>query len=437
MAQIYPFKGFLYNQEITGDPGKVVTQPYDKTSPAMQDEYYDRSPYNVVRITLNREKRDDPETAYPDAGAAFRKWIGEKALLPQGRPAFYPYYQEYAIDGKAYLQKGFIALLDLKKSGEEIIPHEKTLAAPKQDRLHLLRSVEGNEDLIYMLYDDDALTIDRVMDKQIAGLKPVIETTDEFGATHRVWALTDPAAIEEIQRSMQSQNLFIADGHHRFETAVNYMRECEQKGWTSAGLESFDKRMVTCFNSAAGVTILATHRLLRDLRDFNAANFLQNLEEHFTVENYESAEMLWKKMREERERHVFGFYAGNKKFYLLTMKPSAQSDAAFQKHSEPWRELDVSILHTLILDRRLGIDEEKLAKQTNIDYARSREACIERVDSGKYQAAFLLNPTPPQQMQRIASTGERMPQKSTDFFPKLLTGLVFMKMQISKPPYSG
>ena len=432
MAQIYPFKGFLYNQEITGGYSKVVTQPYDKTSPAMQDEYYERSPYNVIRITLNREKRNDPETAYPDAGATLRNWIDEKVLSPQERSAFYPYYQEYTVDGRAHLQKGFIALLDIKKSGEEIIPHENTLAAPKQDRLHLLRSIEGNEDLIYMLYNDEALTIDRVMDKYIAGCKPAIETTDEFGATHRVWALTDPAAIEEIQRAMQTQNLFIADGHHRFETAVNFMRECEQKGWTPAGLESFDKRMVTCFNSAAGVTILATHRLLRDLPGFDAENFLQSLEEHFTVENCETADLLWKRMSDERERHVFGFYAGNGGFYLLAMKPPALSDAAFQGRSEAWRELDVSILHTLILGRRLGINEEKLARQTNIDYARSREACVERVDAGKYQAAFLLNPTPAEHMQRVAAAGERMPQKSTDFFPKLLTGLVFMKMQIRK-----
>ena len=432
MAQIYPFQGFLYNQEITGAPDKVVTQPYDKTSPAMQDEYYERSPYNVVRVTLNREKRNDPATAYPDAGATLGKWIDEKVLLPQEQPAFYPYYQEYSVDGKAYLQKGFIALLDLNKSGDEIIPHENTLAAPKQDRLHLLRSLEGNEDLIYMLYSDEALTIDRVMDEQVAGRKPLIEVTDEFDATHRVWALTDKAAIEEIQRAMQSQNLFIADGHHRFETSVNFMRECEQKGWTPDGTESFDKRMVTCFNSAAGVTILATHRLLRDLPDFDAEKFLQCLETHFTVENHETAELLWKRMNEERDRHVIGFYAGNNRFYLLKTKLSALSDTAFLKHSEPLRKLDVSILHTLILDRRCGIDEEKLARQTNIDYARSREACIERVDAGKYQAAFLLNPTTPRQLHSIASTGERMPQKSTDFFPKLLTGLVFMKMQIRK-----
>jgi uncharacterized protein (DUF1015 family) len=190
--------------------------------------------------------------------------------------------------------------------------------------------------------------------------------------------------------------------------------------------------MVTCFNSAAGVTILATHRLLRDVDGFDAANFLERVGEHFSVEAVETAERLWQKMQTERDRHVLGFYAGDQKFYLLAMKPEALGDAVLQEHSAAWRELDVSILHTLILDRRLDIDEKKLAEQTNIDYARSREACLERVDTGKYQAAFLLNPTTSQQMQRISLTGERMPQKSTDFFPKLLTGLVFMQMKIKK-----
>ena len=379
MAQIYPFHGFLYNSKIVGDANSVVTQPYDKTSPAMQDEYYNRSPYNVVRITLNQEKRGDETTSYPDAGATFRRWIEEKILIQENRPAVFPYYQEYSADGEKRIQRGFIALLDLEDSGSAIIPHENTLAAPKQDRLQLLRSIEGNEDLIYMLYADEALTIDKIMDKHIARKPPAIEVTDEFAATHRVWALSDPAALREIQSAMQAQNLFIADGHHRFETSVNFMRECQQKGWTPDGTESFNRRMVTCFNSAAGVTILATHRLLRDIPDFDTTNFLQSLEEHFTVVPLESPELLWQKMTEERDRHVIGFYAGNQKPCLLRMKPEALNDAVLQQHSEPWRELDVSILHTLILDRHLGIDEVRLAAQTNIDYARSREACLEQI----------------------------------------------------------
>lgn len=433
MAHIYPFQGFRYNKEIVGDFNAVVTQPYDKTSPAMQDAYYQRSPYNVIRITLNLEKRRDPETAYPEAGATLRQWLENQVLRQDAAPAIYAYYQEYRVDGQPRLQRGFISLLSLQDSGSAIIPHEHTLAAPKQDRLQLMRSLEGNEDLIYMLYADEALTVDRIMDQCIAGQPPEIEVTDEFEATHRIWAISDPAALDAIQASMRSQNLFIADGHHRFETSVNFMKECAQKGWIPQGLESFDKRMVTCFNSAAGVTILATHRLLRDLPGFEPEAFLRNLSAHFSIENLATADAVWQKMKDAQEQHVFGFYSGQNRYCLLRMKPEAASDPLLQKHSEVYRELDVSILHALILERHLGIDEKKLAAQTHIDYARSHEACVQRVNDGKYQAAFFLNPTTARQMQRIASTGERMPQKSTDFFPKLLTGLVFMKMRIGKP----
>jgi uncharacterized protein (DUF1015 family) len=433
MALVFPFRGFRYNKEVVGDLNQVVTQPYDKTSHSMQDEYYQRSPYNVVRITLNTEKRNDPDTPYPEAGAAFRQWIEQKAIIQDKQPAIYAYYHEYVIEGQTRLTKGFIALLDLENSGSGIIPHEHTLAAPKQDRLQLMRSIEGNEDLIYMLYADETLAVDRTMDRSISGRQPEIEVKDEYGVFHRIWPITDPEALQSIQDAMRAQKLFIADGHHRFETSVNFMNECTQKHWSSAGVESFDKRMVACVNSAAGVTILATHRLLRDLPSFDAQSFLQSIEPCFAIERLSTADELWKKMHEERESHVFGFYpAGSKEFYLLRTKPSATRDPLLLKHSEPYRELDVSILHSLILERHLGIDESKLSAQTNIDYARTREVCLQRVDEGKYQAAFLLNPTPSEQMQRIASLGERMPQKSTDFYPKLLTGLVFMQMKIRK-----
>ena len=433
MALVYPFQGIHYNKRVVEDFNRVVAQPYDKTTSAMQDQYYQRSPYNVVRITLNLEKRSDPETRYPEAGATFRQWIEEQVLIQDQRPAFYPYYQEHRIEGQPHVQRGFIALLDLKHSGSAIIPHEHTLAAPKQDRLQLMRSVEGNEDLIYMLYADDALTIDRIMDRSISGRKPEIEVVDEYNAIHRIWAITDPKELQAIQDAMRAQNLFIADGHHRFETSINFMNECTQKGWQPDGLESFDKRMVTCFNSSAGVTILATHRLLRDLPEFNSQSFLNSIQSHFSVERVSSESALWEKMKAGLQDHVFGFYSGDADaFYLLQLKDSATSNPLLQKHSEVYRELDVSILHSLILERYLGIDENNLAAQTNIDYARNREACIRKVQEGKYQAVFFLNPTTAQQMQRIASLGERMPQKSTDFFPKLLTGLIFMKMKISK-----
>jgi len=201
------------------------------------------------------------------------------------------------------------------------------------------------------------------------------------------------------------------------------MNECRGKGWKPAGVESFDKRMITCFNSADGVTILPTHRMIRDLPEFDAGEFLQNAEAAFEVEPVSSPSALWEKMKIGRSENVFGFYPTNpRKFFLLRLRTDAGAD----------RRLDVSVLHSLLLERFLGIDEGKLASQAHLDYMRERDLCIELVDEGKYQAAFFLNPTTAEQMQQIASRGERMPQKSTDFFPKLLTGLVFMQMQIKK-----
>jgi uncharacterized protein (DUF1015 family) len=433
MAQVVPFRGLHYNTGVIGDLNKVVAQPYDKTTPAMQDEYYRRSPFNVVRVTLNREKNLDPETPYPEAGSIFRRWIEEKVLIRDEHPSFYPYYQEYTFENQVRLQRGFIALLDLKDSGSDIIPHEQTLAAPKRDRLHLMRSTEGNEDLIYMLYHDQQRTIDNIMDSSISGQEPEITVRDEYDVIHRIWSITRPEDLRAIQDSMRSRNLFIADGHHRFETAMTFMHECEQNGWRPACPESFDKRMVTCLNSASGVTILATHRLLRDLPSFDAGTFLLNIADHFTPESVSSADELWRKMKEKRDEHVFGFFTGNADaYYLLHLVPSALEDTIMLKHSTAYRELDVSILHSLLLERHLGIDEAKLSAQTHIDYERDRDVCIQKVKEGAYQAAFFLNPTTAEQMQRIASMGERMPQKSTDFFPKALTGLIFMKMQIDK-----
>jgi len=433
MALVFPFRGFRYNKEVVGDLNNVVTQPYDMTTPAMQEEYCRRSPYNVVRITLNPEKLNHAETQYKDAGLAFKQWIDQKVLIQESVPAFYAYYQDYAIHGEPRSQKGLVALLDLEDPDSGVLPHERTLEGPKQDRLHLIRSIEGNEDLIYMLYSDPRLAVDDLMDRNIAGRPPAIQVTDDYGAIHRIWTLTDPDTQKQIQKAMSPHDLFIADGHHRFETAVNFMNECRSRGWEPAALDSFDKRMVTCFNIAGGLTILPTHRLIRSLKSFDAGSFLKACGRNFAIEPIRSATDLWNAMKDGRKNHLFGFYPQkSREFYLLRLKAAALEEPAFQKHTEADRELDPCILHSLLLEPCLGIDEFTLAAQSHVDYARDPEACVRMVDEGKYQAAFFLNPTTPEQMHRVASFGERMPQKSTDFYPKLLTGLIFMKMRIHK-----
>jgi uncharacterized protein (DUF1015 family) len=435
MAILHPFQGYRFSKEKVGDFNLVMAQPYDKISEEMQKQYYAKSPFNVVRVTLNLEKREDPNTEYPDAGVTYHRWIREGVLIQDRKPAIYAYYQEYEIEGEKKLQKGFIALLDLKHASSGIRPHEKTLAEPKMDRLRLMRRIESNAESIYMLYTDDKLVVNRLLDETASTQAPDIEVKDEYGATHRLWAITEPKTLKKIQDAMAVEELFIADGHHRFETSQNFMKECQTRSWKAVSVESFDHRLVTCFNSAdQGLTILPTHRLIRAISNFDAKSFLQSASTLFTVEPSASGPDLWDTMKREGNKHVFGFYAGKRDgFYLLRMKPEAEADPLMLERPEAFRQLDVSILHTLLLENFLGINEAKLAAQEHVDYARDRNRCVREVDEGKYQAAFFLNSTTVEQMQRIALLGGKMPQKSTDFYPKLLTGLVMMKMNIIKP----
>jgi uncharacterized protein (DUF1015 family) len=432
MALIYPFHGLRYNRDKAGDLNLVMTQPYDKISSEMQRDYYGRSPFNVVRITKNSEKNEDGETTYPDAAATFERWISEGLLVPDPKPAIYAYFREYEVEGEQRCQKGFIALLDLAHAAGGILPHERTLAEPKADRLRLMRATESNDDLIYMLFTDDRLVTDQILDEAASRLPPDIEVKDDFGAIHRVWLVTEAQALKKMRDAMVPEELFIADGHHRFETSVAFMNECRSRGWRPGGPESFDKRMVACFNSAApGITILPTHRLVPSL---DSASFLRRAGQYFQTRKMKSPEALWGAMKEGRGReHVFGFFGADiRRPWLLTLKEEAKVDPLMLAHGEAYRHLDASILHTLLLESILGIDEAKLVAQTHVEYARDREACIRAVNDGKHQAAFFLNPTTVEQMQRVALLGERMPQKSTDFYPKLLTGLVFMKMSIAR-----
>ena len=435
MALIYAFRAFRYNRQKVGDLDLVMTQPYDKISPEMQQDYYRRSPFNAVHITRNLEKNENPDTDYPDAAATFKRWTEEGTLIPDPKPAIYAYYREYEVEGEKQLQKGFIALLDLAHAGGGILPHERTLAEPKADRLHLMRATESNDDLIYMLFTDDRLVVDRILDETASRLSPDIEVRDDFGAFHRVWPITDAKMLRKIRDAMVPEELFIADGHHRFETSVTFMNECRSRGWRPGGTESFDKRLVACFNSAApGITILPTHRLVRALPSLDSASFLRQAGQYFHIRKMKSPSALWAAMKEGRGReHVFGFYTADLgRPCLLTLKEEAKVDPLMLAHGEAYRHLDVSLLHTLLLDRILGIDEAKLVSQAHVEYARDRDYCIRAVKEGSCQAAFFLNPTTVEQMQRVALLGERMPQKSTDFYPKLLTGLVFMKMAISR-----
>ncbi len=431
MAILYPFRGYRYNRQIVDNLELVVTQPYNRISPALQKEYCRRSPFNVVRVTRSLEKLDNPETDYPEAAQTLCSWIDQGILVQDALPSIYAYYQQYHCEEECLLRRGCIALLDLQHSAAGILPHERVMADLKMDRLRLLRSTDCNEDVLFMIYTEDKLRVNRILDETASARRPEIEVKDELGVVHKLWAITDAKSIRRIQDAMVPEELFIADGQHRFEAALQYKRECEALRWKPAAAESFNGRMVACFNSAEGsITVLPTHRLICDLADFEPTAFLQRAGKYFAVEPVPDAVDLWLKMAEGREvSHVFGFYAG-KKFFLLRLK--VKVDPLMHAHAEAYRHLDVSIMHTLVLGQLLGISESQLDRHSHVDFARDRDACVQSVDEGDYQAAFFLNPTSVEQLQRVASLGELLPQMSTDFHPKLLTGLLFMKLQISR-----
>jgi len=431
MATVEPFRGYRYNPKIVSDLKDVVAQPYDKIGPELQAEYHQRSPYNIAHVTKSIEKNQDPETAYSKAGAMFQEWIKKKVLVQDVKPGYYAYFQIFKSDGKTYTRKGLVGLVALE-GGTGVRAHEKTLAGPKADRLRLMRATEGNDGQIFMLYPDPDGVVNRIMEGH-AKTTPLIEVPDDFGEIHKLWQITDPQDIKDIKQALADKELFIADGHHRYETAVNFMNECRQKGWKPVGVESYTHRMMTLISMEdPGLVVLPTHRLIRDLPDFHLDRFLAALKEDFDLQLMTDREALYDGLASGKKwTYGLGADAG-KQLYLVSLKGKSIIEKRISgSMSSYWKSLEVTALHSLILERLLGIDAAKLEAQVHVDYGRDKDKALDRLKD-RYQLVFLLNPTGVKDVQAVAGAGERMPQKSTDFYPKLLTGMVFMKMNIQK-----
>ncbi len=432
MSEIIPFRGFRYDLAQVKDLNLVVTQPYDRISDADQRVYYGRSPYNLVRLEKGkREPSDNGQNMYTRAGALLREWVNKGVLKRDEVPSLYVYHQEYEFRGERLVRKGVIALGKLEP--EKVHAHERTLKGPKEDRLRLMRATETNFGHIFMLYSDRTRRADLALEDAIAGKPPTAEAHDDFGNRHLVWQVTDPAVIRVVQAALHDKDLYIADGHHRYETAVNFMRECEEKGWRPAAPESFDARMMTLFNlDSPGMTIRPWHRLVHGLSGFETAAFLAQAKKDFEVVRQASLEAVEKALQAGRGRHTFGFYAPGT-FATLQLRDERLMDQLLSGgQSSDWKRLDVSILHTALLERYLGIDAKALEEERNVTYTGDPKDAVAKVDSGKEQALFLVNPTSPEEVRRVADHGEKMPQKSTDFYPKLLSGLVIHRMEINK-----
>ena len=431
MAQIIPFRGVRYDRQKVGDITSVVAPPYDRIYEREQAALYERSPYNIVRITKGKPSpNDNGENVYTRAADSFMAWLKDGILVRDEAPTLYAYHQKYMFEGEQLTRKGVIALAKLEP--EKVHAHERTLKGPKEDRLRLMRATEANFGHIFMLYADPTRAADEALQSAIDETASTLEAMDDFGNRHTVWEVTDSGVINAVQLALSDKDLYIADGHHRYETAVNYMRECQEKGWKPAAAESFDGRMMTLFNiDEPGMSIRPIHRIVHAVPNFDPQAFLAKAQEDFEVSVHGSLAEMKQAMKAGRGRHTFGCYT-NGVFATLAMRDVGVMDALISDRSSDWRHLDVSILHTAILDRVLGIDAKALEEQRNVTYTVDITHGVKMVDEGEEQLFFLLNPTTADEVRRVADRGEKMPQKSTDFYPKLLTGLVLSKMEIDK-----
>ena len=442
MADIFPFRAVRYNAQRVALE-KALTQPYDKITPEMQERYYAASPYNLISIEKGKEFASDSatESVYTRAAKKFGEWQREGILIQDGEPAIYAYFQNYALPGtgRRLERRGFIALGQLADYSEGIVyRHEHTLTGPKADRLELLRQTRCQTGQLFLLYDDPACAVDAILN-ETASVPPTAEMRDEYDVQHRLYAISDAARVRKIVEFMASQKLVIADGHHRYETALAYRDECRAKAERTDPDAPYEKAMWTCFNvNQDGLTILPTHRVVRDVAGFSVEKFVKAASAYFNwyaypfasaSEREESfAEFHHDLERRGRAGHAIGFYAGESKFYLLVLRNTAELERLLPDLTPAQRQLDVVLLHRLLLHKCLGITAEKVTAETNVSYEREMERAVAAVDEKRAQITFLLNPVSVKTVMEIALSGDVMPQKSTDFYPKLLSGLCIYRL---------
>jgi uncharacterized protein (DUF1015 family) len=447
MAQVYPFRAYRYNPALAPFE-RVLTQPYDKISAAMQEKYYAADPHNLITVEKGRVyPNDSPENnVYTRAAAALESWIRGNILVQDPAPSFYAYTQEFIVPRtqERRTRHGFIGAGKLEDySAGVVFRHEQTLAGPKADRLELLRHTRTHTGQLFMLYSDKQERVDAILAEAEAAAPPATEMRDEYDVIHRLWILQEPSRVSAIQEAMAERKLVIADGHHRYETALNYRNECRARAGVKNPGASYERAMMTFINTrSAGLTILPTHRVAGNLHDFSWPAVRRHLEPWFKSEGFPfaneaakgeaCAKFLERLVEVRAAQRAIGAYPSveprKRAFYVLILRPGADLAQLLPHVSPLQRDLDVVLLHEGILEGALGITPQAVTSEKNLTYEREAAAALDAVDRGAAQVAFLLNPVDVEQVMRIATAGEVMPQKSTDFYPKLLSGITMYRL---------
>ena len=417
MVDIRPFRAIRYTEKA-GDPANLITMPYDKIGPALQREYYEKSAYNYCRLILPIENNK-----YEAAQQRIQKWLSEGILSKDEESAVFVSKQEFQLSGRVCTRTGLIAAMRLYSYGERtVFPHEVTYKEPKTDRLNMLRAVQKDLEPVFLIYSDpEKVTVDFFA--EVTRTKPAVEVQDSFGVKHAIWRVTDPKRLKFLRKAMANKRLVITDGHHRYESALAYRDEMREKGkWTEDSAFNFHMCYMVPIQEE-GLVVLPTHRLLRDsgLTD----DTLKALEKFFTIsEVAPTVEALEDFLKSHTEEHAFCIYDGSKAYSLLLKDEKSASELINAGCPKEACLLDVVILRDVVFKHLMKVGE--LRMDEHILYAESTRSALEKVDSGQAKLAFLVNPVNPETVWQIAQKNWRLPEKSTDFYPKPVSGLMMM-----------
>jgi uncharacterized protein (DUF1015 family) len=446
--EIKPFCAYRFDGSVTGNAGQCIAPPYDVIDAKLQQALYDANPYNIVRAILGKTAPSDTQTdnQYTRAREYLDKAIADGALKQDPQKAVYAYVQDFAIGTRTYRRSGIIALGKIEPFGKGVQPHEKTLDGPKADRLRLTRATASQFGQIFMLYDDPQKTAEAIIKKASAS-HPVLDHTDNENVRHRVYMIAQQDMIKTFADMIQTRKTIIADGHHRYETALNY--------WKQTGHPDAQYLMMTFVNMHnEGLVIQPTHRLINDVKNFSIDKLISELKSEFDPiakfdftdekSKAKARQAMFSRMNQagSEGKNIFGIYAANNAFYTVTLKDTAAMKKIAPTMSDAARGLDVNVLHLLILEKHLGIGDKQLAEESNIEYIKdigdAIDQSIHKVDSGHCQAVFFVNPTRIDQVQAVAAAGEKMPQKSTFFYPKVFSGVTINRLPIAPmEPYDN
>jgi uncharacterized protein (DUF1015 family) len=419
MAEIKAFNGMRFNTEAAGEIGELVCPPYDIISPKQREDYIAKNEYNIIRLELPTGGDD----RYKVAGGLLQDWLDKKILEKDTKEGIYIYEMDFIANGVKNSLKGFVTLVKLHEFSDGVVlPHEETLSKAKTDRFNLMSETMCNFSQIYSLYMDEDGAVGAIL--KDLGNTPDMVITDPDGTVHKCTAVTDEAVISNLKKLFTDKKLYIADGHHRYETALNFQKKLIADGKATANSGYIAMFLANIEND--GLVIFPTHRIVKDMDDFDADALIEKGAKYFDISDAANQDAMTAALHSDYEagKKTFALYLGGGKCKIFRLRDENAVKEILADKSDAYCGLDVSVLHTLVLEGILGIDKENMANQKNLTYTRDAIEALQAVDIDGKNCAFILNPTKVSEIRDVAAASEKMPQKSTYFFPKLITGLV-------------